>query len=107
MALQVVCPLRRRRGNTSHGTSKIQMKLCYDFVSLNSISFLGSGPDREQSPVEWGDFQSVRKQYLSQISSDFKKLHELHAQNNSLQSETLRDSVAFFVYDHKHDFLTF
>ena len=28
--------------------------------SMNGPLFLGSGPDRGQSPVEWGDFPSVR-----------------------------------------------
>ena len=28
--------------------------------SLALLSFLGSGPDRGRSPVEWGDFPYVR-----------------------------------------------
>ena len=35
--------------------------------------------------------------YLSQMSTDFQKLHEVMRQNNSLQSETLNDCVALFV----------
>ena len=31
-----------------------------DFVKTFFSSFLGSGPDRGRSPVEWGDFPSVR-----------------------------------------------
>ena len=29
-------------------------------LTLSSVRFLGSGPDRGQSPVEWGDFPYVR-----------------------------------------------
>merc|ERR1712002_354681 len=32
-------------------------------------SFLGSGPDRGRSPVEWGDFPSVRSYVRSSVHS--------------------------------------
>ena len=39
-------------------------KIVLDFLDFPPfcliLRFLGSGPDRGQSPVEWGDFPSVR-----------------------------------------------
>ena len=32
---------------------------CKDEINLSFTSFLGSGPNRGQSPVEWGDFPFV------------------------------------------------
>ena len=34
--------------------------LCVYFKYVSMILFLGSGPDRGRSPVEWGDFPYVR-----------------------------------------------
>ena len=34
--------------------------LCFLFFHFLFFLFLGSGPDRERSPVEWGDFPFVR-----------------------------------------------
>ena len=63
---------------TMHKDTSLEIRYQYDLGKKNRVTF--------------------QRPYLGQISTDFKKTTwGLEAQKNSLQSETLRDSVALFV----------
>ena len=46
---------------------RISFRICLPFLPVKTIKigFLGSGPDRGRSPVEWGDFPFVRSSVRS------------------------------------------
>ena len=54
-------------------------------------SFLGSGPDRGQSPLEWGDFLSVRTSVRGELIKnklEFQKRTGTKVEFHSLEPES-------------------